>query len=551
MIIALDNCLSGRLSSLFKLRNSVSGRSQCAPTLLIDTMLRMGVKSESGQAGSSQRVRNNKFVFIGLFLPVAALVLVAGFLMAAARMDAHITRILEYDGARLQLVSGFLGAEILGSLKHLSSLATEAVTREALDMPEQAQLQSLETSLLILAQRNPLYQQVRWIDEAGLERARVTRDRDKLAVTAQQDLQDKSDRYYFKRANALLPGELYISRIDLNEERGQFELPLLPVVRIATPVTDNEQRRRGIIVINIEMKYLFDFVRTTDQADLVVEYQLVNQDGTLLSGDFGGLSEDAPDTAADLPAVPPDVWAHMTANDTGSLETADGLWTWRELSPVNTFKRLTRNSPQYLIAFDQMISDDFTLSLLAHRPVETLEDVRRENLELIALGAIFVLSIYGLVLAFYLSGAARARRAEVDAAREKERANDLKHMKELEERFHRLVEASSIGLLSVDSTGRIEITNGAVDLMLGYQRGELDGVNVEVLLPASMREKHVGLREQFMRAPEARRMGFGRELKAVRKDNTTLPVEVSLNPYTDNGRPLVLVSIIDLSHRQV
>ena len=122
-------------------------------------------------------------------------------------------------------------------------------------------------------------------------------------------------------------------------------------------------------------------------------------------------------------------------------------------------------------------------------------------------------------------------------------------MKELEERFHRLVEASSIGLLSADSDGRIEITNGAVELMLGYQRGELEGANVETLLPASMREKHIALREQFMREPEARRMGFGRELKAVRKDNSTIPVEVSLNPYTDDGRPLVLVSIIDLSHR--
>ena len=508
-------------------------------------------KPESGAAGDRQRARSNKFLFLGLFLPVVALVLLVGNLVASARMDAHVSKVLEYDGARLHLISGFLGAEILGSLKHLRSLATEAITREALDTPEPAQMQSLESSFLILAQRNPLYHQIRWIDEAGRERARVTRDRDHLGVTAQPDLQDKSDRYYFKQASTMLPGELYISRIDLNEERGQVEIPWLPVVRIATPVVDGEQRRRGIIVINIEMKYLFEFVRTTDQADLEVEYQLVNQDGTLLSADFAGVQpEDAVDTAVDLPAAPADVWAHMSDNDTGSLETADGLWTWRKLSPVNTFKRLTRNSPKHLVAFDQMIADEFTLSLLAHRPVETLEDVRLENLELITLGAVFVLSIYGLVLAFYLSGAARTRRAEVEAARAKERARDLNRMKELEQRFHRLVEASSIGLLSVDGDGRIEITNGAVELMLGYQRGELEGANVETLLPAGMREKHVALREQFMREPEARRMGFGRELNAVRKDNSTIPVEVALNPYTDDGRPLVLVSIIDLSHRQ-
>ena len=512
----------------------------------------MNVKSEPAQAGSGRHMRTNKFVFLGLFLPAVALVLVIGNLVASARMDAHVDEILEYDGARLNLISGFLGSEILVSLKHLRSLATEAVTREALDESGPAQLQSLESSFLILAQRNPLYQQVRWIDEAGRERARVERKLDNLTVTAQQDLQDKSDRYYFKRANALLPGELYISRVDLYEERGQVEQPRLPVVRIATPVADSEQRRRGIIVINIEMKYLFEFVRTTDQTDLEVEYLLVSQDGVLLSADFGNvMSEDAPDTAADFSATYPEVWTLMSTKLTGSLETADGLWTWRKLSPVATFKRMIRNSPQHLVAFDQFISDDLSLSLLAHRPVETMEDVRRENHELMVLGAIFVLSIYGLVLAFYLSGTARARRAEVDAARAIERANDLKRMNELDERFHRLVEASSIGLLSVDSTGRIEITNGAVDLMLGYQRGELNGVNVDTLLPADMREKHAGLREQFMRAPEARRMGFGRELKAVRKDNTTIPVEVALNPYTDNGRSLVLVSIIDLSHRQI
>jgi len=42
----------------------------------------------------------------------------------------------------------------------------------------------------------------------------------------------------------------------------------------------------------------------------------------------------------------------------------------------------------------------------------------------------------------------------------------------------------------------------------------------------------------------------GRELKAVRMDGSTLPVEVGLNPYTDHGRPLVLASIIDLSDRE-
>ena len=52
-----------------------------------------------------------------------------------------------------------------------------------------------------------------------------------------------------------------------------------------------------------------------------------------------------------------------------------------------------------------------------------------------------------------------------------------------------------------------------------------------------------------MRAPETRQMGAGRKLTAVRKDGTIIPVEVGLNPYSDQGRSLVLASIIDLSAR--
>jgi PAS domain S-box-containing protein len=69
-------------------------------------------------------------------------------------------------------------------------------------------------------------------------------------------------------------------------------------------------------------------------------------------------------------------------------------------------------------------------------------------------------------------------------------------------------------------------------------------------LPLGLQEKHVHLREQFMRAPEARQMGVERELEAVRKDGSTIPVEVGLNPYTDRDRPLILASIIDLSQRR-
>ena len=493
----------------------------------------------------------NKAVFTGLFLPVAALVVVIGLSLGGMRMDDRISEILESDGVHLQLVSGFLGAEILSSLKHLRAVAAEAVTRKALDARSPGQLRALQDSLLTLARRNPLYQQVRWIDEAGLEQVRISRVGDEPVVGAAQDLQDKSGRYYFQAANEMLFGELYISRVDLNEEQGRIEMPLRPVVRIATPVAGSAQQRRGILIINIDMKYLFEFVHTMGQADPDLQYHLINQQGMLLDADLeAGQATDGQQQVMDFAPLYPGVWEKIQENDTGSLEAADGLWTWRRLSPVASFKKLTREFTRQAVAFDQLISDEFSLMLVVHRSPAVLDKIRRESYTLIALAALSLLAVYGLTLYFYLNGQARARQAEVEAAYARARAASLERMNELEERFHRLVEASSIGQLVVGETGRIEIANPAAERMLGYDKGELVGLGVDELLPGQLRERHRELREDFMQAPETRQMGAGRELAAVRRDGSVMPVEVGLNPYLDHGRRLVLASIIDLSTQQ-
>ena len=495
--------------------------------------------------------RFSKYMFLGLFLPIAVLVVVIGVSFASLRTEARIKEILDQDETRLHLISGFIGAEVLASLKHLRSLSAEADTRQALDSQSPGNLRALESSFLTLARRNPQYQQVRWIDESGIERVRVTRDKEEPYVVVPQELQDKSSRYYFEEANSHLLGELYISRIDLNIEHGETEIPLRPMLRIATPVEDSKRKRRGIIIINTEMKHLFNLVRTPGQTDLEVDYLLVNRQGLLLNGEPGNFQavEDQ-EQSMDFSLLHPDIWARVAASDSGSLETQDGLWTWKTLSPIDTFKRLSRMFPQHLVAFDQLVSDNFSLTLVAHRPPAALVKVRRDNRMLISLVIVSGLSVYGLSLFFYLSGHARARRAELEAAHAMARTSHMERMKELEERFHRVVEASSIGQLVVGGDGMVEISNPAAERMFGYTREELEGLRVDSLLPASLQQKHAQLREQFMQAPEARQMGVGRELQAVRKGGSTIPVEVGLTPYLDQGRQMVLVSIIDLSHRK-
>jgi PAS domain S-box-containing protein len=502
-------------------------------------------------AASGKTARVNKFEFLALFLPVAVLIVLVGMSFASLRTESRVNEIIDTDGARLHLISGFLGAEVLGSLTHLRAVAAEAVTREALDSRQPEQLRALESSFLKLAQRNPKYQQINWIDETGLEKARVMRDQADPYVVGQQELQDKSDSYDFEMARELVPGELYISRIDLNEKDGQIVIPLRPILRIATPLECSQRKRCGIIVINIEMQHLFDLVRNPDEAGLQADYLLVNQQGILLNAVVGdSQSVEEQKQSVNFAMSHPDIWTGVLESESGSMESGDGLWTWQTLSPADALNKMTRMFPQqYLTSLGELLSGDFSLTLVARRPLSVLRDIRSEIRVIVSLAIVFSLSIYALSLLLYLSGHVRVRRAEVETAYANARIASMARMKELEERFHRLVEASSIGQLVVDHDGLIEICNPAAERMLGYEAGELSGALVDSLLPAGKRVKHAGMRKQFMQESEARQMGKGRELAAVRKDGSTFPVEIGLNPYTDHGRQLILVSIIDLSAR--
>ena len=119
-----------------------------------------------------------------------------------------------------------------------------------------------------------------------------------------------------------------------------------------------------------------------------------------------------------------------------------------------------------------------------------------------------------------------------------------------ERRFRRLLEAAPDAILEVDFQGRIVLINQTAEKMFGYSRDELMGLNVETLVPASMRTGHVRHRTSYAAHPQMRPMGTGLELHAQRKDGSLFPVEISLspNPGEEGGRVIALVR--DISARK-
>jgi PAS domain S-box-containing protein len=117
------------------------------------------------------------------------------------------------------------------------------------------------------------------------------------------------------------------------------------------------------------------------------------------------------------------------------------------------------------------------------------------------------------------------------------------------ERLRAVVESSPIGLLMVDARGVIVLVNAEVERLFGHPRSAMQGAAVETLLPERFRGRHPAFRSAFGEDPRARKMGAGRELRALRADGTEFPVEIGLTPVSTGEGLFVIGSIVDITAR--
>ena len=107
------------------------------------------------------------------------------------------------------------------------------------------------------------------------------------------------------------------------------------------------------------------------------------------------------------------------------------------------------------------------------------------------------------------------------------------------------------GILVTNEKSEIININPSAEKLFGYEKGELIGQKIEVLIPKRYTEKHVSHRDNFHQNPHARSMGEGMELYGAKKDGSEFPVEISLSPYSNQQGKFVVAFIIDISRRKL
>jgi len=212
---------------------------------------------------------------IAMILLVAVAVSAVGWLSHSSLERALLPRVLDRLESHSRLLASQLEAHANGARGDVATFRSRAAARGMIDahfnngvdpvdrLSEKTWRDRLLTRLIADLSANPAYAKYRIIGADGLEYLRVDRSGPNGSVRSVPDdaLQNKEERFFFQDAIKLSEDQVYVSPVDLNMDDGVIQMPYVPTLRVAAPLFGSGHRLFGIVIINVDMRQVFDRIR--------------------------------------------------------------------------------------------------------------------------------------------------------------------------------------------------------------------------------------------------------------------------------------------------
>lgn len=291
----------------------------------------------------------------------------------------YLKRIELEEQVNLKLQLKLISNNLEGITSDLLFLSKQNELQHLINKNEQSYQPWISQEYFELCSKKGVYDQIRYLDETGMEIARVNFNNGNPEIIEKSALQNKGNRYYFKETFSLGKNGIFVSPLDLNIENGEIETPLKPMIRFGVPVFDDNNQKRGVIILNYLGGKLIDSLKKAAGLSMG-DIMLVNTDGYWLyspvKGDeWGFMIKERIDRK--FFNTFPEAWREITSSDNCQIYTEEGLFTSTTIYPLR--EGLTAD-PDVSETSKGIAPEEYYWKIISHIPTEDLRSGTRNLL---------------------------------------------------------------------------------------------------------------------------------------------------------------------------
>lgn len=365
---------------------------------------------------------------------------------------------------------------------NLENMAADAknfafISRSLMTLTTSDRQRLLNQYFLQFSQNQSDYSQIRFLNKTGQEQVRINHIGNRYEVVQADEMQDKSQRYYFQKSLTLKQGEVYISPLDQNMEAGKLEQPSAPTIRVSAPVYEGEHLV-GVIVLNYRALPLIKQLLRLSPYFLNQLY-IINSEAAAIVQPLNRTAfseQPLPRTSLDLN---PNLLSFIDINGAKN----EFLFNTSKQLPENIQSLLNKQTSGRLVSADAYLT--FATSVAPdHKPWHVVSSFSKLYFKQIRQQffnqyLIFYLLLYGLAFSACLYIVFSQSR---HLAKDKQRA--------YEQQFRQVLEQIQLLAVSLDQKGQVVFCNDLFLDRMGYEKKEVIGQDwVRLFIPLELREQ--------------------------------------------------------------
>jgi two-component system, sensor histidine kinase and response regulator len=470
--------------------------------------------------------------FLPLYLPLVVLLSLVTFLLLRNEIESRDQDYLRTEQANLTIASTTVLGHIQHALLDIRLIQAEPSLQQYLQEPNKEKAWGLTRNLFALSKAKQVYDQIRFLDESGMEISRIDGSGTENTIVPFNKLQHKGHRYYVAEANTLSPNDVYVSPLDLNVENGKVEQPHKPIIRFAMQVQDTKGQRQGIIILNYLARTFLDQL-TSIMAEGEGDFLFLNKEGDFFltpnSADEWGFMFDQPELFIKRH---PQAWEYMSRHEGGTFTDDSGFYIFRAIYPRWHLHKLLdgtltsngSNTPPGNF-------DSLRWLLVSHISPEKKSALLYNRIY-------FPLSIYTILLFMLTAGCVLIVKGRTSTREE-------------EEKIRAITNSAQDAIIMMDDHGIVTFWNPAATKIFGHEASDILGKDIHTLLaPEADRLKFIKAFPAFTKSGTGGIVNKTVEVNCLHKNGTLFPAELSVSAAHINGAWQAVALVHDTSERK-